>query len=73
LHWLFLDLTRAEAQDYELKHRDNNEDFRRKYFLKHLELLHNINPKWAEIEKSRYNKILVDNPFSDDKQPRYLE
>lgn len=73
LRWLILDLTRAEAQDYELTHRDNSEDSRRRYFSKQLELLQIINPKWAGIEKARYNKILAEHPFTDDKQPRDLE
>jgi hypothetical protein len=73
LYWLVLDLTKAEAQDYELKNRDSSEDFRRKYFWKFLELLNKINPQWAEIQKSYCNKVLITNPFMDDKQPRDIK
>jgi hypothetical protein len=72
LFWLVTDLTRAEALEYELKHRDISEDFRRKYFLRHLELLAKIEPKWAEREKVVLNKILEEHPFTDYKQPHFL-
>jgi hypothetical protein len=72
LFWLIRSLTSDMASEYEKNNRDNSEDFRRKYFSKNLEILKAINPKWAEIERHRYNTILVNNPFSDNKNPRFL-
>jgi len=70
LRWLVIDLTRAEAQDYELRHRNNNEDSRRQLFAKHIELLRSIDLAWAEKQKKYYNEILAKYPFNDGKQPK---
>lgn len=72
LYWLVYDLTFSMASDYELHHRNKSEDSRRVLFTEHLELIGKINGVWAEKTRVDYNKVLVDNPFNDNKQPRYL-
>jgi hypothetical protein len=72
LFWLIQRVSLDMALEYEKTHRDSCEDFRRKYFSKHIELLKLINPKWAEKERERFNSILVKNPFSDNKEPKFL-
>jgi len=72
LFWLVQRLSLDMALEFEKIHRDDSEDFRRKYFLKHIELLRLINQDWAEMEKERFNSILVKSPFTDSKNPRLL-
>ncbi len=72
LYWLISKLTSSMAADYELSHRDKDNDFRRLFFTKHVELLNEIDKLWANKERERYNKILIQHPFSDNKLPKEI-
>lgn len=65
LYWIFSDITFSMALAFELKHRIENQDFRRIMFAKQRELLGTINPKWKALASSRHRDILKDHPFDD--------
>jgi hypothetical protein len=53
------------ARDWELEHRIQDQDSRRLWFQKELELLEMINPEWAIRRKNHQIEILSEHPFSD--------
>ena len=62
LYWIFKDIIFSMASDYELEHRNPNEDSRRQLFAKILELMEQLDPKYAKWEKEDLDKILKENP-----------
>ena len=66
LYWLVADVARDAAQRYELRHRRPGVDFRRLLFQKHVDLLAEICPAWAERTRLEYEEVLRRHPFVDD-------
>lgn len=67
LYWLISDLTKQMAIEFELTHRIETEDCRRKIFSKHLDLLNSVNSTWADKKQDEYNRILKQYPYNDKK------
>jgi len=65
LFWLVQGLTHTLAIHYEYENRIPDQDFRRVMFAKHIELLAQVNPKWAELQQQKYGQTLQENPFVD--------
>ncbi|HYG15921.1 MAG TPA: Imm63 family immunity protein, partial [Bacteroidia bacterium] len=51
LYKVFSDVVFVMATDYEVKHRIENEDSRRQWFAKEIELLSVLNKQWAEWQR----------------------
>ncbi len=54
------------GSDYELKNRKNNENFRRQLFAKEIELMEQLDSKFAQWKKEELDKILEEYPYDDD-------
>lgn len=54
------------ASEYELEHRKPNEDFRRQLFAKQIELMEQLDSKFAQWNKEELEKILEKSPYEDD-------
>lgn len=67
LYWLVRDLTFQAACDWELKHRRENEDFRRQLFAKQLELLGSVKEEWRATREAEIRLTLAEHPFRDEK------
>ena len=66
LYWFLGDyVTSQMATKYELNHRISNQDFRRIYFSRHIELLEILNPLWAQWKKKELDEVLERYPFED--------
>lgn len=65
LFWILKDIVFIMASDYELEHRNPNEDSRRQLFSKLIDLMDRLDPKFAQWEKRELEKILEENPFDD--------
>jgi hypothetical protein len=69
LDWLifevFRDITWQMASEWELKHRNPNEDFRKQSFAKRVELMKRINPTFGERIEQEINQILLYAPYSN--------
>ena len=65
LYWIFSSVTFSMAADYELKHRIEEQDFRRILFRRQRELLKSLNEEWEERERKEHEYILSNNPFDD--------
>ena len=65
LFWLLSDVTFEMACVFELKHRRQDEDFRRQLFAKHLDLLGALNPEWRAQKEQELRSILGKHPFQD--------
>jgi hypothetical protein len=65
LYWIFSSATFSMACDWELRHRCEGEDFRRRLFAKQEELLGGLSPEWAAREANRHRDILRRHPFRD--------
>jgi Immunity protein 63 len=48
LYWSFQTTTFSLASDWEVRHRDESQDFRGGLRAKQAELLHRLNPNWAQ-------------------------
>jgi Immunity protein 63 len=48
LYWSFETTTFSLASDWEVRHRDESQDFRIGLWAKQAELLHRLNPNWAQ-------------------------
>lgn len=66
LYWIFKDIVFSMASDYELEHRNPNEDNRRQLFGKILELMEQLDPQYLKWEKEDLNRILKENPYVDE-------
>ncbi|TFG24662.1 MAG: hypothetical protein EU533_01875 [Promethearchaeota archaeon] len=65
LYWILKDVVFIMASDYELEHRDPNEDSRRQLFAKIIDLMNRLDPKFAQWKKKELDNILEENPFDD--------
>lgn len=65
LYLVFSNITFTLATNYEVKHRKDNQDFRRLLWAKQLELLKNISINYYEIEKKEVDRILKISPYRD--------
>jgi hypothetical protein len=58
LYWIFEGVTFSMAAEWELAHRDEQQDFRRLLFQKQIELLHDLDPAWAERLRREHQSLL---------------
>jgi len=65
IYWFISDDVSQLARDWELERRVEDQDSRRLWFQKEIELLETINPEWATRRKSRQIEILSEHPFND--------
>lgn len=65
LYHVFAHVTFALACQYELKHRVQNQDFRRLMFGHQIKLLSLLSRKWADIESQEHERILQQHPYDD--------
>lgn len=65
LYWLFRSITSQMAQEYELQHRNEQQDPRRIMFSKQMELMRSLSSSWHEILKGEVENILSTNPYLD--------
>ena len=65
LYWILKEVVFIMASDYELEHRNPNEDSRRQLFAKIIELMNQLDPKFVQWEKKEIEKVLEENPFDD--------
>lgn len=65
LYWIISSDVGELAREWELKHRVENQDSRRLWFQKELELLETVNPEWAKRKQAEQKQILSKHPFSD--------
>jgi len=63
LYHLFSDITFSLAVDYEVRHRNKEEDFRRIMFAKQLELLQKINENYCKKREEQIADILQKHPY----------
>ncbi|MFX0023526.1 MAG: Imm63 family immunity protein [Candidatus Hermodarchaeota archaeon] len=66
LYWIFKSIVFSMASDYELEHRKLNEDFRRQLFARRIELMEQLDSKFALWEKQDIEKTLKEHPYDDD-------
>ena len=66
LYWIMKDILWQEASDFELKNRRPNQDFRRLFFAKQLELMGKINSLWELKRRNEIINILSVAPYNDD-------
>lgn len=65
MYWFVRELTSRKASNFELKNRVKNQDFRRIYFQKNIEILNSINPVWAKWQQLEDEQTLSKHPFDD--------
>jgi len=65
LYWLVSSDVSQLARDWELALRGENQDSRRLWFHKELELLEQIKSEWSQKRRSHQMKILSEHPFND--------
>jgi len=65
LYWIFKQIVFIMASDYELENRKPNEDFRRQLFAKQIELMEQLDSKFAQWNKEDLDKILEESPYDD--------
>ncbi len=64
LFWLVRDMTREMASEEELRNRPANfdGDSRIALFARHVELLNQIDEKWASRQRKDYDRVLAEHP-----------
>lgn len=65
LYYAFQSITFEIAARYAAKNRNENEDFRRVYFERQLELLKEIAPTYRKKREKEIEEILKRHPFDD--------
>lgn len=65
LYYIFGDITSDMAFEYEVENSIEDQDYRRIYFQKQLELLSIINQAYYEEKKAELEEQLKINPFND--------
>lgn len=65
LYYIFKSITFSLASDYEVKHRRENQDFRRLLFSKQLELIRKISEQYYQKCNHQIKEILKISPFRD--------
>ena len=65
LYWIFKQIVFIMASDYELENRKPNEDFRRQLFAKQIELMEQLDSKFAQWNKEDLDKILEESPYDN--------
>ena len=65
LFWIYSSVTFSLASDWEMRHRYDGKDCRRKIFARQVELLAALSPQWAAREAEDHRLILERHPFSD--------
>jgi Immunity protein 63 len=65
LYHVFEAVTFSLASDYELKHRVDSEDFRRRLFQRQIEILSLLREEWSNREARSHEQILTEYPFDD--------
>lgn len=70
LYHVFEDITFGMASDWEVSHRVAGKDQRRALFQRQEELMHRLDPAWAERLRSEHARVLAAHPFEDGGMPR---
>lgn len=65
LFWILDDASSKYAFDYEVEHRDVNQDSRRLAFKIKCEVMERIDPQWAEMVRVRIENTLKSAPYVD--------
>lgn len=65
LYWIVSDDVSQLARDWELECRIENQDSRRLWFSKEVEILQTINPEWAKKKEQDQKVVLNKHPFND--------
>ncbi len=65
LEHIFIHLSFWAGVEFELKHRDETEDGRRKIFAHQLQLLKKLNNNWAMTAEKQIAAILEQHPYRD--------
>ena len=65
LYWLASTAVFSAAVDFEVKSRVPKQDFRRVLFAKEIDLLHSMDPQWADRKRSEIASILEEHPYDD--------
>lgn len=65
LYWLMDDVVTGIALQLELESRIPNQDSRRQWFSKSVELLERLDPDWGRRKEQEYEQILSKHPFQD--------
>ncbi|MGY6648305.1 Imm63 family immunity protein [Wenyingzhuangia sp. IMCC45574] len=66
LYLIFSGITFSMACDFELKNRNQSEDFRKQIFEKQFELMNRLKEEWGEKIISEHQDILKTNPYTKD-------
>ncbi|MBD3213081.1 MAG: hypothetical protein GF311_10780 [Candidatus Lokiarchaeota archaeon] len=66
LYWILSDIVSNMAEEWELEHRKPNEDSRRQLFAKEIELMEQLEPKFAKWKKKEIREILKKYPYDDE-------
>lgn len=70
LYWLMNDVTRGVAMRIESRRRIRNQDSRRQWFAKDVELLSQLRPEWGDRKRAEYAEVLTKYPFRDKKREK---
>jgi len=65
LYWFVSGDVSQLATDWELERRIENQDSRRLWFEREVELLQIIKPEWAKRKKHHQMSVLKEHPFND--------
>jgi hypothetical protein len=65
LYWLISDVTHGIAIKLASRRRSRNQDSRRQWFAKDVELLSKLRPEWGDRKRAEYAQILITHPFRD--------
>jgi hypothetical protein len=65
LYWLMSDVTRGIAIQFESRNRIRNQDSRRRWFARDVELLGKLRPEWGDRKRAEYAQVLSTHPFRD--------
>jgi Immunity protein 63 len=71
LDLVFRDVVFSLASDYELAHRIETQDCRRMMFQRQIDLLLQLDGRWAERQAEEHRRILRKHPFDDDSSVRF--
>ena len=65
LYWYFECAISEMASTYEINHKNPDQDFRRIWFARQIELMRILSPIWTQWLKKELDEVLGRVPFSD--------
>jgi hypothetical protein len=65
LFQVFEFITSEIARNWELENRVDNEDFRRQFFAKQVELMYNVSSEFGDRMNNEINELLLRSPYDD--------